>query len=81
MCMQEFVHIIKECFAFIDVVKNFEELVQTEGKKKKFDALNLYNEIKIITSSNKTFTLQSELISAYAKGKLIDMDSNPLKKI
>ncbi len=61
-------------------MKNLEELVKTEGKKKKSDALDLHNEIKIITSSDETFALWSELISAYAQGELIDVDSNPLKK-
>lgn len=80
MRIQEFVHAIKQRFALIDVVKNHEELAKTEGKKKKSDALELHNEIKIITSSDETFALWSELISAYAQGELIDVDSNPLKK-
>lgn len=50
MRIQEFVHAIKQRFALIDVVKNHEELAKTEGKKKKSDALELHNEIKIITS-------------------------------
>ena len=57
----------------IDVVK-----IQHEMKKNK--KLVLTNEVKIITSSDETFDLWSEVISAAAQGDLIDVDSKTLSK-
>lgn len=36
--------------------------------------------MKIIMSTNSTFNLWKELISSYAQGELIDVNSNPLRK-
>ena len=57
----------------IDVMK-----MQHEMKKNK--KLVLTNEVKIITSSDETFDLWSEVISAAAQGDLIDVDSKTLSK-
>ena len=57
----------------IDVVK-----IQHEMKKNK--KLVLTNEVKIITSSDETFDLWSEVISAAAQGDLIDVDSKTMSK-
>lgn len=55
--------------------------IKSAGKKKGSDALDLHNEVKIITSSDKTYALWSEFISSYAQGELIDVDSSDLRKM
>ena len=67
---QEFVYAVQQRFALIDVAKT--QAVERKGKE---PALDLHNEIKIITSSDETFALWSELISSYAQGELIDPDT------
>ena len=57
----------------IDVVKS-----QHEIKKNK--KLVLTNEVKIITASDETFDLWSEVISAAAQGDLMDVDSKTFSK-
>ena len=64
---------IRARFSMIDVVK-----MQHEMKKNK--KLVFTNEVKIITSSDETFDLWSEVISAAAQGDLIDVDSKTLSK-
>ena len=64
---------IRARFSIIDVVK-----MQHEMKKNK--KLVFTNEVKIVTSSDKTFDLWSEVISAAAQGDLIDVDSKTLSK-
>ncbi len=59
----------------IDVNKQLSQASASKGKKVERSANNLHNEIKIITSSNETFELWSELISNYAQGELIDPDT------
>jgi hypothetical protein len=42
--------------------------------------LDIYNEVKIITSNDSTFALWSEVIASYSQGELYDPKTNPLKK-
>ena len=49
-----------------------------KGKEPHFD---LHNEIKIITSSDKTFDLWKELIIKYSQGKLLDIDATLICKM
>jgi hypothetical protein len=44
------------------------------------EALDIYNEVKIITSNDSTFALWSEVIASYSQGELYDPKTNPLKK-
>jgi hypothetical protein len=44
------------------------------------EALDIHNEIKIITSDDSTFALWSEVIASHSQGELIDPETNPLKK-
>jgi hypothetical protein len=55
---------------------------QTERKKGKSyeEALDIHNEIKIITSQDETFELWSKVISSHSQGELFDPKTNPLKK-
>ena len=64
---------IRARFSMIDVVKS-----QHEIKKNK--KLVLTNEVKIITASDETFDLWSEVISAAAQGDLMDVDSKTFSK-
>ena len=50
------------------------------AKSKNSPQLDLHNEVKIITSTDATFTLWRELISSYAQGELINVDTNQLQK-
>jgi hypothetical protein len=61
----------------IDVKKT-----QTEKKKGKSheEALDIHNEIKIITSQDETFELWIKVISSHSQGELFDPETNPLKK-
>ena len=43
------------------------------------EALDIHNEIKIITSADETFKLWSEVISEHSQGLLYDPETNPLK--
>ncbi|CAA9590696.1 hypothetical protein AVDCRST_MAG81-5244 [uncultured Synechococcales cyanobacterium] len=53
---------------------------QQLAKSKKGPLLDLHNEVKIITSTDETYNLWSELIASYAQGELINVDTNPLRK-
>ena len=44
------------------------------------EALDIHNEIKIITSNDSTFALWSEIIASHNQGKLYDPKTNPLKQ-
>jgi hypothetical protein len=59
----------------IDVNKQLSHVSASTSKKADKSMTNLHNEIKIITSSDETFELWSELISNYAQGYLIDPDT------
>lgn len=67
---------IRARFAMIDVAKSQAEL-QKSGKSK---ALTLTNEVKVITSSDETFKLWQEVISAAAQGDLVDLDKEGMPK-
>ena len=73
---QEFVDAVKRRFAAIDVKKT-QSLVK-KGKTPE-EALDIHNEIKIITSDDSTFALWSEVIASHSQGELFDPESNPLK--
>ena len=64
---------IRAKFSMIDVVK-----LQHEMKKNK--KLVLTNEVKMITSSDETFDLWSEVISPATQGDLIDVGSKTKSK-
>lgn len=53
--------------------------IEAHAGKKKGDTLDLHNEIKVITCSDDTYALWSELISSHAQGQLIDVDSSDLR--
>jgi hypothetical protein len=74
---QEFLDAIKHCFVAIDIKK-----IQSLMKKGKTpeEALDIHNEIKIITSDDSTFALWSEVIASHSQGELVDPETNPLKK-
>ena len=74
---QEFLDAIKYRFATIDVKKT-QSLIK-KGKTPK-EALDIHNEIKIITSDDSTFALWSEVIASYSQGKLYDPETNPLEQ-
>jgi hypothetical protein len=61
--MQEFLDAIRQRFSIIDVKK-------TASLKKKGrthnEALDIHNKVKIITSSDSTFSLWSEVISSHS---------------
>jgi hypothetical protein len=63
-------------FAMIDVARSQAEL-RKSGKSK---ALSLTNEVKVITSSDETFKLWQEVISAAAHGDLVDVDKEGMPK-
>ena len=44
------------------------------------EALDIHNEIKIITSDDSTFALWSEVIANHSQGELLDLETNSLKK-
>jgi hypothetical protein len=74
---QEFLDAIKQCFAAIDV-KRTQSLIK-RGKTPEA-ALDVHNEIKIITSDDSTFALWSKVIASHSHGELLDPETNPLKK-
>jgi hypothetical protein len=74
---QEFVDAIKQCFSTIDVKKT-QSLVK-RGKTPE-EALDIHNEIKIITSDDSTFALWSEVLASHSQEELLDPKTNPLKK-
>jgi hypothetical protein len=47
--------------------------------KTKEEALDIYNKIKIIRSSDETFELWSKVIYNHSQGKLYDPETNPLQ--
>jgi hypothetical protein len=53
--------------------------IMKQGKTCK-EALDIHNEIKIITSNDSTFALWSEVISSHSQGELYDPKTNPLRK-
>jgi hypothetical protein len=69
---------IRQHFLAIDVKKT-----QSERKKGKTqeEALDIHNEIEIITSEDATFELWSEVKSSHSQGELYDPETNPLKKV
>ena len=75
--IQEFVDAVKHHFAAINVKKT-----QSLLKKGKIpeEALDIHNEIKIITSDDSTFALWSEVIASHSQGKLFDLETNSLKQ-
>ena len=50
-------------------------------RKGKEPLLDLHNEIKIITSSDKTFDLWKELVIKYSQRELLDVDATPICKM
>jgi hypothetical protein len=74
---QEFLDAIKHRFAAIDIKKT--QSLMKKGKTPE-EALDIHNEIKIITSDDSTFALWSEVIASHSQGELIDPETNPLKK-
>jgi hypothetical protein len=74
---QEFLDAIKHRFAALDVKKT--QSLMKRGKTPE-EALDIYNEIKIITSDDSTFILWSEVIASHSQGELLDPETNPLKK-
>jgi hypothetical protein len=74
---QEFLDTIKQRFAAIDVKKT-QSLVKR--RKTPEEALDIYNEIKFITSDDSTFALWSEVTTSHSQGELLDPETNPLKK-
>ena len=75
--IQEFVDVVKHRFAAIDVKKT--QSLLKKGKTLE-QALDIHNEIKIITSDDSTFALWSEVIASHSQGKLYDPETNPLKQ-
>jgi hypothetical protein len=55
---------------------------QSERKKGKTheEALDIHNEIKIITSQDAMFELWSEVISSHSQGELFNPEINPLRR-
>jgi hypothetical protein len=74
---QEFLDAIKQRFATIDVKKTQSHMKR--GKTPE-EALDIHNEIKIITSDDSTFAMWSEVIASHSEGELLDPETNPLKK-
>ena len=64
---QEFLKAVQLRFAMIEVNKSH----KASKRKDAEEALNIHNEIKIITASQETFDLCSELISSQSHGELI----------
>jgi hypothetical protein len=75
---QEFLNAIKHRFAAIDVKKT--QSLLKKGKTSE-EALDIHNEIKIITSDDSTFALWSEVIESHSQGELLNPETNPLKKL
>ena len=75
--MQQFLDAVKQRFAAIDVKKT--QSLLKKGKSPE-EALDIHNEIKIITSDDSTFSLWSEVISSHSQGELYDPETNPLKQ-
>ena len=71
---------IQQRFFQIDVKRNQQETKKV-ARKGKEPLLDLHNEIKIITSSDKTFDLWKELIIKYSQGELLDIDATPICKM
>jgi hypothetical protein len=68
---------IKQRFSAINVKKN-QSLVK-RGKTPE-EALDIHNEITIITSNDSTFAMWSEVIRSHSQGEFLDPETNPLKK-
>ena len=68
---------MKYCFAAIDVQKT--QSLMKKGKTLE-EALDIYNEIKIITFDDLTFALWNEVIASHSQGELFDPETNPLKQ-
>ena len=71
---------IQQRFSQIDVKRNQQETKKV-ARKGKEPLLDLHNEIKIITSSDKTFDLWKELIIKYSQGELLEVDATPICKM
>ena len=68
--IQEIFNSMKERFALIDVKKNHKSL-----NKKQIADINITNEIKIITASDKVHNLWNEVISSQTQGLLINLET------
>ena len=77
---QEFLNAIQQRFSLIDMKRN-QQKTKKGARKGKKPLLDLHNEIKIITSSDKTFELWKELIIKYLQGELLDVDATPICKM
>jgi hypothetical protein len=75
--LQEFLDAVKHRFAAIDVQKT--QSLMKKGKTLE-EALDIHNEIKIITSDDSTFALWSEVIASHSQGELYDPETDPLKQ-
>ena len=75
--IQEFIDAVKHHFVAINVKKTQSLLKKGKSLEK---ALDIYNEIKIITFDDSTFALWSEVITSHSQGKLFDPETNPLKQ-
>ena len=62
-------------------MKKNQQETKKEARKGKEPLLDLNNEIKIITSSNKTFALWKDLIIKYSQGELLDLEVSSIEKI
>ena len=74
--MQIFLDAVHEKFSSIEINATRKNLRSSSSKSRKAnDALNIQNEIKIITADDSTFELWSEVISAHSTGELTDPES------
>jgi hypothetical protein len=67
---------IKQWFSTIDVKKTHNII---KKRKSQEEALNIHNEIKIITLEDSTFVLWSKVISNHSQGELYNPKTNLLK--
>ena len=76
MILQIFLEAVQEKFSSIEVNAIRKNLRSSSSKSRKVDdALNIQNEIKIITADDSTFELWSEVISAHSTGELMDPET------
>ena len=74
---QEFLDAIRHHFVAINVKKT-QSLLKKEKTPK--EALDIHNEVKIITSNDSIFYLWSEVIASHSQDKFFDPEINPLKQ-
>jgi hypothetical protein len=75
--LQEFLDAIKQRFSITNI-----KITASLKKKGKIhhEALDIYNEVKIITSNDSIFALWSEIIASHNQGELHNPKTNSLKK-